>query len=387
VVAAAAGVVCIAAAVAVTFIPRDSAAADLRAVADALQSMPPRTESHYVDKGNGEFELELTLTVDDDEAVLEQRDAATQVWKDDRLLVEFDGYATVQDAKKPEWAFKTLVLREWLNRAVEDSIKRKVLDRNDLQFDVAYRDIKLKSNVVVQRFVFDTVVLDAKGQELRGEVKFDVDAATLKPILVRTRIATLDPVQIKLDYNVVDLKLDRTIPVPVRLYDIDEQRRQITDSFDSPVATSEVGAEKVLLHCAVLDHDGNLTFIYSETESVPTFLDRSKVLDPGMQDLEAPTLSLMPGTIKDGVYKLEPVLFKGRRVGIVSLKLKKEWAGATTIGKVSLPVVKGGIEHFVEFLDVPLMLTGNSLMLLAPENVPFFVGGTIVKVGKILSGQ
>jgi hypothetical protein len=97
--------------------------------------------------------------------------------------------------------------------------------------------------------------------------------------------------------------------------------------------------------------------------------DKATIVSKDLQ-AEGPTLQLMPVGAEASV--LQPVPYKDRKVAIVSLKLNEQGAKLETLKSVKLPVQRLGVMFVAEFTDVPLMRTGSTLSLLAPENVPFW---------------
>lgn len=394
IVAAAAGATCIASAAAILLIPRVSAAAELDKIGDAIASLPPRQEIHLVATHDGEYEVELELFVDNDEVVLHGKDQATQKWKNDRLTTEFEEYSTVQDSKAPEWSTKTFVLSDWIRRAVPSSVQRKMVKASEVLPQIADKQgIALDGKVLLQRVAFD-VKLD---KDRQGHVVFNVEPDTLRPVIVQAQIEGERAVNVVLGYKVQEIELE--LATGGETYDIDRQRQQVIDSFAAPLATTEVDGTKIMLHLAVVDHQGNLTLIYSGSEPLPIDFDRSRVIDG---QAEGPTLALMPQSYEDG--KLLPVPYKQLQVSLVSVRLQRPEdrlarvpllveLGRVLADKpepprdVQVPVVVKGNLHWVKFPDVTFVRTGSTLQTLAPENVPFFVGGSIVQVGKALGGH
>jgi hypothetical protein len=375
IVAATAGVCCIAVTAAIVLIPRVSAAAELDKIGDAIASLPPRQEVHLVATKNGEYEVELELYVDTDEVVLHGKDQATMKWKDDRLTTEFKEYSTIQDAKVPEWSTKTFVFSDWIRRAVPSTIEKKMVKAADVVPQVAEKQgISVNRQTFLHRIAFD-VKLD---QERQGHVVFNVEPVTLRPVLVEAKIEGERPISVVLGYQLQNLELRGT--VTTETYDIDRQRGEIIDSFAAPIASVNVEGTTVLLHKAIADHEGNLTFIYSGSEALPLDLDKSKIV-AGQSD--GPTLALMPQSYDEGVQR--PVPYMNVQVSLVSVRMNKPkvktadlptiamlYDGELSTRDIELPVVVKGTLHWVAFKDVPVMRTGNSLMLLAPENVPFW---------------
>ncbi len=366
-VATAAASLALAAIAVVSFAPRESAAADLKAIERALQQLPPRQETHFVATNGGEYELQMQIVVDGEQAVLEEKDVATQTWRANRLTTVHDGYATVQDAPKPDWTSKTFVLRDWLRNAKQNTVVRSKVKASDIELLVG-DTIELKAGLVLERVAFDVRIEPSR----LAHIVFDVEPGTLRPLVVQAQIQGERERTIVFDYKVRDLSLLEFVTVP-DTYDIDAQRNEILDGFTSPVATAEHLFGNVQLHAAIVDHQGNLVFVYSDTDGLSFVFDRSAVVDKEMQDSEAPAIDLMPTSLTDQVLKKHPVPYKDRKVGIVGLRLKKEWVDVKTIGRVTLPIERNGMDYSVTFLNVPVIKTGSVLQLLAPENVPFWI--------------
>lgn len=383
IVAASAGACCIVATAAIVLAPRVSAAADLDKIGQAIASLPPRQEVHLVATKGGEYEVELELFVDTDEVVLHGKDQATQKWKNDRLTTEFGEYSTVQDAKAPEWSTKTFVLSDWIRRAVPSTIQKKMVKAADVVPQVVeMQGITVDRQILLQRIAFDVKLDRAR----LGHVVFNVEPESLRPVVVQAQIEGERAVNVVLGYRLQEIELET--PTSGETYDIDKQRQEVIDSFTTPIATKEVAGAKILLHLAVIDHEGNLTLIYSGSDALPLDLDRSKIVE-GQSD--APTLALMPQSYEDGL--MLPVTYKQMQVSLVSVRLKKQVPSSDevplmAIGRrlsgfaseprdLQVPVVVKGALHWVRFPDVPLMRTGSTLQTLAPENVPFWTKGSV----------
>lgn len=365
-VATAAAALALVAIAVVSFAPRESAAADLKAIERALQHLPPRQEIHLVATQNGEYEVAMEILVDGEQAVLQEKDAAAQQWKDERLTVVHGEFATVQDAPKPDWTTKTFALSQWLRNADPKSVKRSKVRVSDIELvgKIERADVSL----VVDRIAFDVKL---EPQRL-AHVVFDIEPVTLLPILVRAQIAGERDIKVELNYDIPLIAKVLQGKSDLALYDIDKQRQAVLDGFASPIASVENPNGNVQLHAAIVDHEGNLVFVFSETEGVQLTFDRAGVVDKEMQDLEAPAIDLMPMSLVDQVLQKQPVQYKDRKVGIVAVRLKKEWSDIKTIGRVTLPVRRNGTDFSVTFHDVPVVKTGSALQLLAPENVPFW---------------
>lgn len=365
-VATAAAALALVAIAVVSFAPRESAAADLKAIEKALQQLPPRQEIHLVATQNGEYEVQMEILVDGELALLQEKDAADQEWKDERLTVVHDEFATVQNAPKPDWTTKTFALSQWLRNADPKSVKRSKVKISDLELvgKIERADVAL---------VLDRVAFDVRLEPMRlAHVVFDVEPRTLRPINVQAQIAGQRDIKVELVYDVARIVQGSLLKPGLALYDIDKQRQEVIDGFTSPVATAQAGVENVQLHAAIVDHDGHLVFVFSDTDGLPVFFDRASVVDKAMQDTEAPTVDLMPASLQNGVLQRQLVPYKDRKVGIVAVRIKKDMVDTKTIDRVTLPVTRNGMDYSVTFHDVPVTKTGSVLQLLAPENVPFW---------------
>jgi hypothetical protein len=93
----------------------------------------------------------------------------------------------------------------------------------------------------------------------------------------------------------------------------------------------------------------------------------------------------MPQSTRDGVLYNNPVPFGQLQVAIMSVRMAKptevplivalgyRFSGhPQTLREVQLPVTIKGIVKWASFSDVPIMRTGSTQQLLAPENVPFW---------------
>jgi hypothetical protein len=277
----------------------------------------------------------------------------------------------------PDWTTKTFLLADWLKRAVPNTVQRhKVKAADVLPRSVLVQRIAINPQLVLDRLAFD-VKLDA---DRTGHVVFNVEPQTLRPVLVQAQIAGQPEINVVLGYEVQRAAMAK--PDEVQTYDIDLQRKEILASFTSPIASLDLEGTTILLHKAVIDHDGHLTIIYSGSEALPMALDKSRVIEG---QAEGPTLGLMPQSLKEGLN--QPVPYKDLQVSLVSVRLSSPIADdvpliavAQLLAKtgpelhdVQLPVVIKGTLHWVPFKDVAFMRTGNSLMLLAPTNRPFWL--------------
>ena len=368
------------AAAAIAFLPRPSAAADLDELERAVKTLPPRQEVHLVATTQGQYEVALEIYVDSDEVVLQGNDQGKQTWKNDRLTTEFGTYATVQDSRMPDWTTKTFLLSDWIRQAVPNTVERKTVKAADVIPLVALsRNVTIDPQLVLQRVAFD-IKLDSERQ---GHVVFNVEPTTLRPVLVQAQIAGEKEVKVVLGYQLQNIELQTT--KPTETYDLDKQRQEIIDSFAAPIASTLIEGINVVLHKAIVDHEGNLTFIYSGTEPLPSDLDKARIIE-GQAD--GPTLSIMPQSTRDGVHYNNPVPYGQLQVAIVSVRTTKPTEVPSilavgsllsgrlqTLREIHLPVTIKGIVRWARFTDVPVMRTGSTLQLLAPENVPFWTKG------------
>lgn len=353
---------------AIVLLPRVSAAADLDKLGDALATLPPRQEVHLVATSGGEYEVALELIVSEDEVVLQDNGKAKQKWKDDRLTTEFGAYTTIQDAKVPDWTTKTFLLGDWLRRADPRTVQRKKVKAADvLPNSVLVQRMAIDPQLVLERVAFD-VKLDSV---LTGHVVFNVEPETLRPVLVQAQLAGKQEINVVLGYA---LQLTATSqPSNVETYDIDLQRKQIIESFTSPHASAEVGGTTVLLHLAIVDHEGNLTLIYSGSEALPTDLDKSRVFEGQGDGATLPTMQQPFGQLQVSLLsvRLEPDV-KAEDVPIILLGRLFSAKGPELLD-IQIPVMVKGILHWVPFKEVPFVRTGSNLQLVAPTNTPFWL--------------